>query len=131
MGGEENLTGIWRGLYTYPTQALRVLFDATLIESGRWLSGSTHEVMPEGRNKGQLLCASLLGEWNGGRIFFQKTYENGVPHAKPIAYEGTLSADGTEIEGCWSITGNWSGKFLMIRSTGKEQAVEYEVFERV
>ena len=131
MGANENLTGIWHGLYTYPAQKLRALFDATLIESGRWLSGSTHEVMPDGRNKGQLLCAMLLGERNGGAVNFQKTYENGVPHGRPIAYEGALNADFTEIEGHWSIPGNWSGKFLMIRSMGKEQAIEQKVFERI
>lgn len=131
MGGDENLTGIWHGLYTYPAQMLRVLFDATLIESGRWLSGSTHEVMPQGRHTGQMLCATIIGERNGSRVAFQKAYENGVPHAKKIAYEGALSADGTEIEGRWSIPGNWSGKFLMIRSTGKEQVIEHKVFERI
>ena len=48
-----------------------------------------------------------------------------------VEYEGALSADGTEIEGRWATSSTWSGKFLMIRSAGKEQAVERKVFERI
>jgi hypothetical protein len=42
-----------------------------------------------------------------------------------------LSGDGTEIEGQWKVSRNWSGKFLMIRSSGKTEAVDRKVFERV
>ena len=40
--GEQNLTGVWHGLYSYP-DGVSVSFVATLIESGSSLSGSTHE----------------------------------------------------------------------------------------
>ena len=48
--GEQNLTGVWHGLYTYP-DGVSVSFVATLIESGSSLSGSTHEpsVLGDGR----------------------------------------------------------------------------------
>jgi len=47
-----------------------------------------------------------------------------------VAYEGTLSRDGTEIEGRWSIPPRSSGKFLMIRSTGKAATVARKAMQR-
>jgi len=129
--GTHNLTGVWHGLYTYPVQRARVLFDATLIESGSWLSGSTHEISASGPTKGRLIYATLLGERSGSRVTFTKTYDGTAPGYTVVEYEGTLTADASEIEGRWSIRHNWSGKFLMIRSTGKEHAVEHKVFERI
>ena len=40
---DDNLTGVWHGLYTYPGQHQPVYFVATLIDSGGQLSGMTHE----------------------------------------------------------------------------------------
>ncbi len=131
MVAEENLTGVWHGLYTYPIAKARVLFDATLLESGKWLSGSTHEISTVGPSKGHLIYATLLGERVGSRVVFTKTYDGTAPGYTIVEYEGALSEDCTEIEGRWAIRSNWSGKFLMIRSTGKEQAVEHKVFERI
>jgi hypothetical protein len=59
-----------------------------------------------------------------------KTYDGANPHYVRVAYEGTLSTDGTEIEGRWIVPGSWSGKFLMIRSAGKEEAVRRKAFVR-
>jgi len=127
----DNLTGIWHGLYTYPRALQRVLFDATLIESGAWLSGSTHEICGSGPAKGQTICATLLGKRRAGLVTFTKTYDGSAPGHGVVEYEGMLNADASEIEGRWSIRRNWSGKFLMIRSTGKTQAVEHKAFERI
>ena len=128
----DDLTGVWHGLYTYPARGTRVLFDATLIDSAGLLSGSTHEIAGSGPARGQMIFAVLEGQRRGSAVAFRKTYDAGIPnYGAPIAYEGTLSADGTEIEGRWSISLDWSGKFLMIRSTGKEQAVERKAFERI
>jgi hypothetical protein len=129
--GEDNLTGVWHGLYTYPVARARVLFGATLIESGAWLTGATHEVATSGPAAGQTLIATLEGRHAGQSVTFTKTYDGNVPGYGVVAYEGTLSADASEIEGRWSIRNAWSGKFLMIRSTGKTQAVEQEAFERI
>jgi hypothetical protein len=130
MAGD-NLTGIWHGLYTYPVARARVLFDATLIESGSWLSGSTHEISASGPTKGGVIFATILGERAGRHVIFTKTYDGTAPGYTVVEYEGALNEDGSEIEGRWSIRNNWSGKFLMIRSTGKEQAVEHKAFARI
>jgi hypothetical protein len=94
---EVNLTGVWHGLYTYPRHLQRVLFDATLIESGRWLAGSTHEICGTVPHRGTMLFATLIGERTGGAVTFRKTYDGSLPkYAHSIDYEGVLSTDATE-----------------------------------
>src|SRR5215469_9395236 len=120
----QNLTGIWHGLYSYADGRPSVSFVATLIEAGSMVSGTTHE---PGHRKGSLnrtLYATLSGRRQGASVTFLKTYERPGPrYYSTVAYQGILSGDGTEIEGGWLIPGNSSGKFLMIRSAGKEEAV--------
>jgi hypothetical protein len=108
-----------------------VSFVATLIEAGRTVSGTTHE--PNDRKGGSngTLYATLRGRRQDASVTFLKTYERSDPrYHGTIAYQGMLSGDGTEIEGGWLIPGNWSGKFLMIRSAGKEEAVRRKAFQR-
>ena len=129
--GGANLTGVWQGLYTYPRPALSVSFVATLIENGKCLSGSTHEPCVGERRSGATLYATLLGSRDESAVTFVKTYDApGPDFLDPVEYVGTLSQDGTEIEGRWIIRSDWSGKFLMIRSSGKPAAVSREVLER-
>jgi hypothetical protein len=130
LTSEDNLTGVWHGFYAYPIVRARVPFDATLIESGSWLSGSVHEISTIGPTSGQMIYATLLGARSGNHVTFTKTYDGSAPGYRVVQYEGTLSADCSEIEGRWSIQQNWSGRFLMTRPKGKEQAVERKVFER-
>jgi len=125
-----NLTGVWQGLYSYPIARAPVAFVATLIESGSVVSGTTHEPCAIGGSPNETLYASLDGSRNDSAVTFVKTYDGSNPHYTTVAYEGTLSRDGTEIEGRWLVPGNWSGKFLMIRSAGKQEAVGRKVFER-
>jgi hypothetical protein len=127
-----NLTGIWQGLYTYPRLLQRVLFGATLIESGSWVTGSTQEIASVGPHKGETVTALLDGQRNESSITFTKKYDERLKNYRhAVIYEGAVSSDATEIEGRWSIAGSWSGKFLMIRSAGKEQAVDRKVFEHI
>src|SRR5262249_16640843 len=74
--------------------------------------------------------AILLGTRQHSTVTFVKTYDGANPQYGTVAYQGTLSPDGTEIEGRWTVPGNWSGKFLMIRSAGQAEAVARKVFER-
>jgi hypothetical protein len=127
----QNLTGIWHGIYSYPIARAPVSFVATLIETASMISGTTHEPCAIGGHSGELLYATLLGNRRAGAIAFVKTYEGTNPHYGTVAYEGTLSPDGTEINGRWTVPGNWSGKFLMIRLAGNSEAITRTVFERV
>ncbi|RAZ89702.1 hypothetical protein DPM33_16050 [Mesorhizobium hawassense] len=125
----QNLTGVWHGRYFYPRDLAPVSFVATLFETASALTGTTHE--PAGPATSALRYASLEGQRDGRMVVFVKTYTNAGSNAQPIDYSGRLNGDATEIEGIWRIRGNWSGKFLMIRSPGKAVSVERKVAERV
>jgi hypothetical protein len=125
-----SLTGIWHGIYSYPIPRAPVSFVATLIETASAVSGTTHEPCTIGGGPNETLYATLLGNRQHSAVAFVKTYDGANPHYGTVAYEGALSPDGTEIEGRWIVAGNWSGKFLMIRSAGKTEAVGRTVFER-
>jgi hypothetical protein len=127
----QTLTGIWHGLYSYLDGRPSVSFVATLIESGTTVSGTTHEPTDgQGEPKGTLY-ATLTGHRQGASVAFLKTYDRAGPrYLSAVAYQGILSSDGTEIEGAWLIAGAGWGKFLMIRSAGKAEAVRRKAFER-
>jgi hypothetical protein len=130
----QSLTGVWQGTYCYPAGLGPVSFVATLIEAGSSLTGTTHEPgrWSFGGGPNVTLYASLSGSRHGGAVAFVKTYDGDNPLYRPIAYEGTLSGDGTKIEGRWTISGILSGRFLMIRPARKAEAesVSRKVFER-
>lgn len=126
-----SLTGIWQGLYTYPKSLRHVSFSATLMEAGASVTGSTHELCDHGVHKGQMLYALLDGQRAGSRLSFNKTYEGGLEGFGVVHYEGTISADLTEIEGRWRTSPAWSGTFLMIRQSGRKQAVARKATARV
>jgi hypothetical protein len=130
-GGERNLTGVWNGLYTYQ-DGRSTSFVATLIESGGLLSGTTHEPGPAaGGSLAATLYASLCGRRRDCAVTFTKTYDRpDVFHQSAIHYEGALNADGSEIEGRWTIVQAWSGKFLMIRSASQDMKVSRKAFAR-
>jgi len=125
-----SLTGIWHGIYSYPILRAPVSFVATLIETISAVSGTTHEPCTIGGGPNDILYATLLGSRQHSAVAFVKSYDGANPHYGTVAYEGTLSPDGTEIKGRWIVAGNWSGKFLMIRPAGKTAAVGRTMFER-
>lgn len=111
----QDLTGIWQGLYSYGGVGHEVGFTATVLEAAGAVYGTTHEHDP--RLSADNLDASLSGNRAGARVSFTKTYEANGEEFQPIAYEGVVSGDGTEVEGTWSIPngGALSGRFLMSR----------------
>jgi hypothetical protein len=126
----QNLTGIWHGIYSYPIARAPVSFVATLIEIAGAVSGTTHEPCDIGGRPNEILYATLLGSRQDRAVAFVKTYDGTNPFYRTVTYEGTLSRDGTEIEGRWIISTIWSGKFLMIRPDGRAESVSRKVFER-
>jgi hypothetical protein len=128
--GERNLTGVWSGLYTYQ-DGRSTSFVATLIENGGSLTGTTHEPSTLAGDLSATLFASLAGSRRDCAVSFTKTYDQpDVFHRSPIVYEGALNGEGNEIEGRWTISGAWSGKFLMIRSPGQEAKASRKAFAR-
>ncbi len=115
-----NLSGEWSGVYSYPGALPPVSFSASLSDNGGWLSGVISEdgspPFPSGRRQ-----SSLQGRRVGVTVSWLKTYEHReVIH--DVAYEGAVSGDGEEISGRWSIVGDWSGAFLMVRQSRRAEA---------
>ncbi|TDR93787.1 hypothetical protein [Enterovirga rhinocerotis] len=123
---DHDLTGIWQGLYSYEGIGPHVGFTATLLETGGALYGMTHEREPWAGSSD--LEASLSGLRSGQAVVFTKAYSVQDEAHPPIAYDGTVSADGTEIEGTWMLSTlhreTMSGRFLMSRP--ERRAVERE-----
>ena len=127
----EDLSGPWDGLYSYPRTLAPVSFVADLKETGGWLTGTTGEAAASGSATGQNLSATLQGRRSGSSVKFLKLYDGSVPGFDSVAYEGAVSADGTEIDGRWTAIGNWSGTFLMIRSQGVAESRSKTAEERL
>lgn len=127
----DNLTGVWHGLYSYPAELEPVYFVATLIDAGSSLHGMTHEALVGRRGAPLEMHASLRGAREGTSVSFTKTYEQrGDGFQNPVRYDGQLNGDATEIEGRWFIPGDWSGRFLMIRSSGADEKAVRGVYEK-
>src|SRR5579883_2899304 len=94
---DRDLTGVWSGLYTYPT-GRSTWFVATLIDSGGAITGTTHEPSGAGNPPGATLFANLVGARRSVGVTFTKTYDRpDAWHDRPILYEGVLNPDATEI----------------------------------
>lgn len=126
----QNLTGVWQGVYSYPFGRVATPFVATLIEADGPFSGTAHEQVPE--HGSELLFSTLSGHRQGRRVGFRKEYATVAgSDYKKVDYSGTMSADGTRIEGHWTIRNEWSGKFVMTRPPRAEVAVTRTVAEPV
>ncbi|MGK9234111.1 hypothetical protein KXS07_17565 [Inquilinus limosus] len=126
-----NLTGLWHGFFNYPEAYEPGFFEATLVETGEWLSGSTSELSTGEPPVGVTLMAIISGRRRGHHVTFLKSYDGTAGWSHSVSYDGRLSADGLEIEGRWSIWGNWSGTFLMVRAEGGKVAAARRRFAKV
>jgi hypothetical protein len=130
MQDKTSLTGVWHGLYSYQAYMEPVYFVATLISFGQVFSGTTHEAA-EGRSGAPLKSfAAVEGSLADSFVSFVKTYDGSAGRQHAVDYEGSLSGDGLEIEGTWTIPGDWSGRFLMIRNSGASEKAVRKVYER-
>lgn len=117
----DTVTGVWNGVYSYPSDLEPGEFTATLLQFGEALSGTIHEPDVWDHSGGGLLYADVSGRCVSGQVEFAKSYIGVGDWAHTVHYAGELSDDGLEIEGTWSIPGHWSGRFLMIRA-GRDTA---------
>jgi hypothetical protein len=125
-----SLTGQWNGQFSYPRLLDPTPFVAILIEQGARFSGTIDEPCTGGPHIGGRLCATVDGRRDGSAVLFTKTYDGTGGWTHSVSYEGLLNGDGTEIEGRWKTWG-WSGRFLMLRSSGTDAAVERKLAEPV
>jgi hypothetical protein len=117
-GPPDDLTGDWTGIFNYPRLLPSTPFEATLRDHVGLISGVTTEpdLMPGGR--GDTLHAVIEGRREGGLVHFTKTYDDLSLVPDVVHYEGHVDPSGDEIAGRWTIPGEWSGTFLMIRASG-------------
>jgi hypothetical protein len=126
-----DLTGDWTGIFNYPYRLPPTQFEAALRDHGGLISGVTTEpdLMPGG--DGSTLQALIEGTREGSLVRFTKTYDDLQLAPDVVHYEGQVDPAGDEIAGHWTIPGEWSGTFLMIRAAraeaGETRRTEVEV----
>ena len=121
-----DLSGTWHGFYNYPIAQEPVPFTAELTDADGDLAGRTEETGNVGDARGLAISATLQGRRSGSSVTWLKIYDGQFEHYDAVRYAGNVSEDGLEIEGRWTVPGNWSGTFLMIRAAGKTQLQEVE-----
>jgi hypothetical protein len=116
--GAVDLSGFWHGLFHYPSGQPPVAFTAELHDADGALLGSTSETGQVGEAAGRTITATLQGRRSGSATIWLKIYDGDFRQYDSVRYEGSISADGQEIEGRWTVQSHWSGTFLMIRAAG-------------
>lgn len=119
----DDLTGVWSGVYKQ-TPAGSVPFTATLIQSGTYVGGSTHEPCIHEHCPRKTHFAILSGHRSGRSITFIKTYDPPGFGFDTVNYVGELNADATEIAGVWSIGSVSFGAFIMTRAGRRAEAAD-------
>ena len=131
MSGEADydLSGQWAGIFNYPSMFPPNSFEATIRDVGGVITGLITQPREVFDVPGPSRQAVIEGSRSGTTLSFIKIYddlERPTPH-----YHGTIQPGGDEIEGEWTIPGDWSGTFLMIRGSRAGESVERRVSEKV
>jgi hypothetical protein len=126
---EHDLSGQWSGIYNYPSMYPPNNFEATIRDEGGLITGVIVQPGEFFEPPGTVQHAVIEGSRTGSTLTFIKIYDDlgrPTPH-----YRGTIQPGGDEIEGEWTIPGDWSGTFLMIRGAKAGEAIERRVSEEV
>lgn len=129
MSDEANLSGKWSGFFNYPSQFPPNPFDAELTDVGGTISGLITQPGEFFYPPGTVLQAVVEGSRLGSELRFIKIYDEldrPTPH-----YRGTIQPGGDEVHGEWTIPGDWSGTFFMIRAGEAKAAEERRVSEEI
>jgi hypothetical protein len=122
---EYDLTGRWSGIFNYPAMFPPNSFEAEIRDTSGLIAGLITQPREAFEGPGPDRQAVIEGSREGNIVRFVKYYDDldrPTPH-----YHGIIQPGGNEIEGEWTIPGDWSGTFLMIRGAGNEEAVAREV----
>jgi hypothetical protein len=126
---EHDLSGQWSGIYSYPRLYPPNMFEAEIRETGGLITGVISQPGEFFEPRGTVRHAVIEGSREGSTLSFIKIYDDlarPTPH-----YHGIVQPGGDEIEGEWTIPGDWSGTFLMIRGAKAGEAIERKVSEKV
>lgn len=130
MSAPLDVTGVWDGIFSYPRAMPPNHFVAELREEQGRIVGETREPSDSPQDETSELDAFIEGTRSGTDIVFTKFYDS-KRRLQPIAYHGTLRADGTEISGRWTVRNDWSGTFLMMRRANQAAAETRAIAETV
>lgn len=125
VAGPHDLSGHWSGEFDYPAgQGPTTPFVAIIEDRGGHLTGtiSEHDLF-----SGAIIEAVLAGSRGGASVDFTKTYGPGASalYDQPVDYVGRVNADGTVIDGMWSLL-DLDGRFSMRRDLAGEADVAVE-----
>jgi hypothetical protein len=126
---EYDLSGQWSGIYNYPALYPPNSFEATIRDSGGLITGVITQPGEFFEPPGIVQQSVIEGRREGNRLSFVKFYDDlgrPTPH-----YHGVIQPGGDEVEGEWTIPGDWSGTFLMVRGPRAKAAVERRVTEKI
>lgn len=121
-----DMTGQWVGVFGYPIDVPDIAFQANLVDDNGQIAGEVNET-----ERGELLSARLSGARSGSTVTFLKLYDIADEEYDDVSYEGTLSSDGQQLSGTWSIPDHWSGEFVMTRNNRSAKLVSIEVTEKI
>ena len=123
---EHDLSGEWSGIYNYPSQFPPNQFEASIRDSGGIITGVISQP-GEFFEAVDTQHAVIEGSREGSAVRFVKIYDD--LERVSVHYEGVIQPGGDEIEGRWTIPGDWSGTFLMVRGAKAKQAEERRISE--
>ena len=126
---EYDLSGQWSGIFNYPSLYPPNTFEATIRDAGGLVTGLITQPREFFEGAGPPQQAVIEGSRNGSTLSFVKIYDD-LSRATPH-YHGAIQPGGDEIEGEWTIPGDWSGTFLMIRGSRAGEAIERRISETV
>ena len=82
--------------------------------------------------RGGTVTARIDGRRSGAAVTFMKLYDDEKNEDyDTVAYQGSVDAEGVEITGRWTIPGDLSGSFIMVRERGVETDVTLEATQDV
>ncbi len=128
-GGEEDLSGHWAGIFNYPSLFPPNNFEAELRDAAGLVTGLITQPREVFDIPGPSRQAVIEGQRTGSQLDFIKIYDD--LDRPTVHYSGTIQPGGDEIEGIWTIPGDWSGTFLMVRARREEAAEERKLEEKV
>ena len=124
-----DLSGQWSGIFNYPALYPPNQFEATISDVAGRITGVITQPREFFEEAGPPQQAVIDGSHEGTSLTLVKIYDDldrPTPH-----YRGTVQPGGDEIEGEWTIPGDWSGTFLMIRGARAAQAEERKLSETI
>ena len=127
--GEYDLSGHWIGMFSYPAEFPPNNFEAELRDSGGLVTGLITQPREIFDLPGPPRQAVIEGQRTGSQLSFVKFYDD--LDRPTVHYRGEIQPGGDDIDGAWTIPGDWSGTFMMVRARSEAAAAEAKVGDEV